>query len=80
METMIKSFENYVNGGSYDSHEETHRYEAEVKEKMNPHPLKPTYHGPKKTRQELVDFWGLEASDVEWYRLYEIIGGKKVRL
>ncbi len=36
--------------------------------------------GKTKTKEELIEFWGLENDDVEWYRLYQVIDGKEVEL
>jgi len=49
-------------------------WQATIKEKGQPHPLKPTYTGDSNdvTREFLIDFWGLEEPDVEWYKLEQI--------
>lgn len=54
-------------------------YQAEVKEKMTDTILKPKFVGAEKTKKELVDFWGLEQDDIQWYRLFEVMedGTKK---
>lgn len=33
-----------------------------------------------KTKDELIQFWGLDQEDVESYTLYEIVDGKEVKL
>lgn len=33
-----------------------------------------------KTKDELIQFWGLDQDDVESYTLYEIVDGKEVKL
>lgn len=47
-------------------------YLAEVKEKMTDAILKPKFIGSEKTKKDLVDFWGLEQDDIQWYRLFEV--------
>ena len=56
-------------------------YTAEIKEVGRDHILKPSLHcSDRKTKEQVVAFWGLNEIDVEWYRLYEVIDGKKVEL
>lgn len=55
-------------------------YIAEIKEVGNPSILKSSLKGQKKTKEELIAFWGLTDPDVEWYRLYEIVEGEKVEM
>ena len=33
-----------------------------------------------KTKDELIQFWGLDQDDVESYTLYEVVDGKEVEL
>lgn len=33
-----------------------------------------------KTKDELIQFWGLDQDDVESYTLYEVMDGKEVKL
>lgn len=61
-------------------------WKAEIKETGNDNVLTPTYTFPDnhwgyikderqqeyETRKFLIDFWGLENPDVEWYRLTKI--------
>lgn len=55
-------------------------YIAEIKEVGKPNVLTPSLIGEKKTRAELIEFWGLQEADVEWYRLYQVIKGERVEL
>lgn len=56
------------------------RYIAEIKEVGNQTILTPSLICDRMTVEGLVRFWGLNESDVEWYRLYQIVDGKKVEL
>lgn len=57
-------------------------YSAEIKEVMNDTILKPSYSGREKSKEELIEFWGLREPDIEWFRVYEIDekGNKKIML
>lgn len=56
-------------------------YTAEIKEVGKDHILKPSLQCyDARTKEQLVEFWGLKEPDVEWYRLHEVIDGKKVEL
>ena len=56
-------------------------YTAEIKEVGRDQILTPSLNCyDNKTKEQLVAFWGLKDPDVEWYRLYEVIDGKKVEL
>lgn len=55
-------------------------YIAEIKEVGKPNVLTPSLIGERKTRAELIEFWGLQEPDVEWYRLYQVIKGERVEL
>ena len=55
-------------------------YMAEIKEVGKPNVLTPSLIGEKKTRAELIEFWGLQEPDVEWYRLYQIINNIKIEI
>ena len=55
-------------------------YIAEIKEVGKPSILKQSLIGQKKTKEELIAFWGLADPDVEWFRLYEIVEGEKVEM
>lgn len=33
-----------------------------------------------KTKDELIQFWGLDQDDVESYTLYEVVDGKEIKL
>ena len=47
-------------------------WKAKIKEKGNDHILTPEYSwfdSGEKTRQEIIEFCGLENDDVEWYEL-----------
>lgn len=48
-------------------------YTAIIKEFFTEQVLKPSYRkGVKMTAQELIDIWGLNEPDIEWYELYEV--------
>ena len=49
-------------------------WEAKIKEKGNPSILTPSYTGDSETvtREFLIDFWGLNNSDVESYELNQV--------
>jgi len=54
------------------------KWKAKIKEKNNDHILTPEYSwfaNGEKTRQEIIEFWGLENDDVEWYELEMIDEG-----
>ena len=53
-------------------------YIAGIKDVGNPSILKSSLKGQKKTKEELIAFWGIDEPDVEWYHLYEIVDGHKV--
>lgn len=56
-------------------------YKVEVKEVENPTILHPSMLCEKKTKEEVVKFFGLDEPDVEWYKVYEISDdGKEVEL
>ena len=56
-------------------------YTAEIKEVGRDQILTPSLHCyDKKTKEQLVAFWGLKEPDVEWYRVYEVNDGKKEEL
>lgn len=47
-------------------------WKATIKEVGNDHILHPEYmfpDGEPKTREDMIEFWGLNNSDVEWYKL-----------
>lgn len=47
-------------------------WKATIKEKGNEHLLTPTYsffNCGEKSRKDMIEFWGLENPDVEWYEL-----------
>ncbi|MCQ2327701.1 MAG: hypothetical protein MJZ71_09085 [Bacteroidales bacterium] len=56
------------------------KYIAKIKEIGNLHILTSSLEGIKKTKEELISFWGLDNDDVEWYELFELIDGKEVKL
>jgi len=48
------------------------KWRAKIKEKDKDHILTPEYwfsDENEKTRKNIIDFWGLENPDVEWYKL-----------
>lgn len=45
---------------------------ATIKEVSSEHLLTPTYTGENVTKKFLVDFWGLENPDVEWYKIERV--------
>ena len=55
-------------------------YMAEIKEVGKPNVLTPSLIGEKKTKAELIEFWGLQKPDVEWYSLYQIINNIKIEI
>ena len=55
------------------------KWKARIKEKGTDHILTPEYlwfNCGEKTREEIIEFWGLENEDVEWYELELIEEGK----
>lgn len=42
--------------------------------------LTSSIQGEEKTKDELIAFWGLDGSDVKWYKLYEVIEGKEIEI
>lgn len=47
-------------------------WRATIKERGNDHLLHPEYMFPDeepKTEQDMIEFWGLNEPDVEWYKL-----------
>ena len=55
-------------------------YMAEIKEVGKPNVLTPSLIGEKKTKAELIEFWGLQEPDVEWYRLCQISNNIKIEI
>ena len=55
-------------------------YIAEIKEVGNPTILTPIITCDGMTKEELIEFWGLNGPDVDWFRLYEIVDGNRVEL
>ena len=53
-------------------------YIAEIKEVGETTVLTPYITCDVMDKEELIDFWGLNEPDVEWYRLYEIVDGNRV--
>lgn len=48
------------------------KYKARIKEIGSDHICEPSYSSPMPVSQEfLIDFWGLENDDVEWYEITE---------
>ncbi len=53
-------------------------WKAEIKEKGNDHILTPEYLVPEDDMHDYIDekflinFWGLDHDDVEWYKLYKV--------
>lgn len=56
------------------------KYIAKIKEVGHIGVLTSSLDCEKKSKQELIAFWGLEEPDVEWYQLFEVITGKEVQL
>lgn len=56
------------------------QYSAEIKEVLNEQILKPSVSGKFMTKEQLIEFWGLNNPDIEWFRLYEHFdnGDKKI--
>lgn len=57
-----------------------YNYLAEIKEIDNPTILTPSLTCDGMTVEGLIKFWGLDEEDVEWFRLYQILNGKKVEI
>lgn len=58
-----------------------HHYEAEIKEVFNDNVLKPAYFTEERqSTQDLIKMWGLNEPDIEWFRLYEVVGENKFKL
>ena len=55
-------------------------YLAEIKEVGNPTILTPTITCDGMAKEELIEFWGLNGPDVDWFKLYELIDGHRVEL
>ena len=53
-------------------------YIAEIKEVGETTVLTPSITCDVMDKEDLVEFWGLNEPDVEWYRLYEIVDGNRV--
>ncbi len=49
-----------------------HKYEITIKEKNNDSVLHTSYSGREMTEQELIDFFGLNDDDVEWWKIEEV--------
>ena len=55
-------------------------YFAEIKEVGNQTVLTPSITCDGMTKEELIEFWGLNGPDVDWFKLYELIDGHRVEL
>lgn len=56
-------------------------YSAKIKEVLNEHVLTPSYHGHIMSVEQLINLWGLNEPDIEWYELYETLeNGKTIKL
>lgn len=55
-------------------------YVAEIKEVGNTTILTPSVTSDGMTKDDLIEFWGVDEPDVEWYRLFQIVDGQKVKL
>lgn len=53
-------------------------YIAEIKEVGETTVLTPSITCDVMDKEELIEFWGLNEPDVEWYRLYVIVDGNRV--
>ena len=51
-------------------------YELEIKEFGNPNILRPSYIGNVDIKY-LIEFYGLNESDVEWYKIYGVKNDNK---
>lgn len=57
------------------------KYIAEIKEVGNPSILKPSLSiSNEMTKDKLVEFWGLNEPDVEWFKLFKVVDGQRVEL
>lgn len=52
-------------------------YELEVKEVMNDSILHPSHIGREMSKKEIIDFFGLNEPDIEWYKIYWVYDGVK---
>ena len=48
------------------------RYDIIIKEKNRENPISTSYMGKEMTITELVEFFGLNEPDVEWYKIKEV--------
>ena len=55
-------------------------YLAEIKELGNPTVLTPFITCDGMTKDELIEFWGLNGPDVDWFRLYRVEDGGMVEI
>ena len=55
-------------------------YLAEIKEVGNPTILTPTITCDGMTNDELIEFWGLNRPDVDWFRPYRVVDGGMVEI
>lgn len=56
-------------------------YSAKIKEFFNEHVLTPSYYGQIMSVEQLINLWGLNESDIEWYELYENFeNGKSIKI
>ena len=51
---------------------ETETYQITIKEVGKSNLLKPTYSGENITKEFLIEFFGLNNPDVEWYKIEKI--------
>ena len=49
------------------------KFEITIKERGNDHLLTPSYSGDDSlTREDMIEFFGLDGDDVEWYKIEEV--------
>lgn len=54
---------------------EIRTFEILVKEKFNDHPIKTSYTGACE-KEDVINFYGLRESDVEWFIIDEVYNNK----
>lgn len=47
-------------------------YKVTIKEYKKSEPIVTSISGRKMTNQEIIDFFGLDNNDVEWYKIEEV--------
>jgi len=55
-------------------------YLAEIKEVGKPTVLTPSITCDGMTKEELIEYWGLNGPDVDWFKLYRVVDGGMVEI